>query len=228
MNCKTVGLCASLALCGCVRHVYPYNHKTRAYEKDTYAAPDAARSPGSLWSEGAVNLFEDAKARRIGDILTVDISEAADATRAASTQTQRTADVDFGISAFWTAMQSLAVQHPDLDPNAIIAASSQAAFSGAGNTSRTGTLSATLPVRIKDRLPNGDFYVEGNKVLLLNEEESFLYISGVVRSVDIAPDNSVSSSVLADVELEYTGRGVLSESENPGWLMRLLNYIWPF
>ena len=77
-------------------------------------------------------------------------------------------------------------------------------------------------------MPNGDYYVEGRKVLLLNDEETHLYVSGVVRPVDISPDNSVASSYLADVELEYTGRGVLSEKQNVGWLSRALDYVWPF
>ena len=220
---------ALLLLCGthCVRHVYPYSHKTREYKPDTYAAPDAARTAGSLWSEGAHNLFEDARARRVGDILTVRVAERADATRDTGTNTQRDSDIQYGVGSFWNAMATLATRNPGVDPNALLAASASASFRGQGNTTRSGQVSATLPVRIKDALPNGDFYVEGNKVLLLNDEESFLYISGVVRAFDIDPDNSVSSGVLADVEMEYTGRGVLSENENVPWLKRLLNYLWP-
>ena len=217
-------LCAA----GCVRHVYPYTRKTRSYAQDTYASPDAARTPGSLWSEGSYNLYEDARARRVGDILTITLEEKADATRDASTQTAHDGTTQLGISSFWTAMGSLAASNPNLDPNALLAAATRNDFNGGGNTRASGALAAILPVRIKDALPNGDFYIEGHKVLLLNDEESFLYVSGVVRPIDINPDNSVSSSRLADVELEYTGRGVLSEAERVPWLQRALNWIWPF
>ncbi len=213
---------------GCVRHVHPYSHKVRKYKADTYASPDAARTPGSLWSEGAHNLFEDAKARRIGDILTIDVREVADATRDATTTTQHDGNMQLGISSFYTAMAQLVAQNPGLDPSALIAAATRNDFQGGGNTKRSGALAAILPVRIKDALPNGDYYVEGHKVLLLNDEESFLYISGVVRPIDIAPDNSVASSQLADVELEYTGRGVLTEAEDVPWFQRVVNMVWPF
>jgi flagellar L-ring protein precursor FlgH len=227
---RLVGACVLLSACdfGCVRHVYPYSRKVRQYKADTYAPPNAAKTAGSLWSEGSHNLFEDARARRIGDILTIGVVEQADATRDAATKTQHDSSIQLGISSFYTAIAGLVKKNPGLDPNALIAAATRNDFNGGGNTKRSGALAATLPVRIKEALPNGDFYVEGHKVLLLNDEESFLYLSGVVRPIDILPDNSVPSSKLADVELEYTGRGVLSEAESVPWFERVINWIWPF
>ena len=218
----------ALSCTACVRHVFPYNHKVRTYEPETYAPPGAARSAGSLWSEGAHNLFEDSRARRVGDILTVRIDENATGARATDTQTARNSSVQIGLTSFWTQMAKLAAANPGLDPNALFAASAASNFAGSGAVSASGQLNAMVPVHIKESLPNGDFYVEGNKVLVLGDEESHLYISGVVRPIDIEPDNSVASYVLADVELEYTGRGVASEPANPGWLSRILSYISPW
>ena len=219
---------AILLVSGCVRHIYPGNGKVRGYEANEYAEPSANRATGSLWSDGSSGFFEDARARRVGDILTVRVDERADATRDASTRTGRKSDLSAGVSAFFVAMQRLAHSHPGLDPSKLLGAATDSNFEGVGSTSRSGTLDAVLPVRIKKRLPNGDFFVEGNKVVLVNEEESYLYLSGVVRPVDLQPDNSVSSSVLADVELEFTGRGVVSERQTPGWFSRILDYVWPF
>jgi flagellar L-ring protein precursor FlgH len=173
-------------------------------------------------------LFEETRARRVGDILTVVLAERADATRDTTTGTQRQSSAQVGVSAVLAAMQNYALTHPGFDPNAVLAGMSQSAFTSGGNTARSGQLDAILPVRIKEQLPNGDFFVEGTKMLLLNNEESTLYLSGVVRLIDINTDNSVPSSVLADVELEYTGRGVLTDNENPGWLSRALGWLWPF
>lgn len=223
-------MCLQLVLlvaCG-APHIHKRKPKVRAYAKDTYASPDAARSPGSLWSEGAHNLFEETRGRRVGDILTVVVDEQSQAARDSGTATQRQGDMRLGISAFLAAMASYASAHPGFDPNAILATSMSSSFTGQGSTTASGNLNATVPVRIKDVLPNGDFYIEGNKTLLLNNEESHLYLSGVVRPIDVNTDNSVSSSVLADVELEYTGSGVMAENERPGVLWRALNYIWPF
>ena len=214
--------------CSRVRHIKPYKHKVRQYAHDSYASPDAARTPGSLWSEGAHNLFEETRARRVGDILTVTLQERADATRDTATSTQRQSNAQVGVSAVLNAMYSYALTHPGFDPNAILAGMSQSAFNSQGGTSRSGQLDAILPVRIKEQLPNGDLYVEGSKMLLLNNEESTLYLSGVVRLIDIDTDNTVDSSRLADVELEYTGRGVLADNENPGWFSRILGWVWPF
>ena len=219
---------SALTASGCVRHIYPYNHKVRDYTAPEFAPPDAQRTEGSLWSEGAHGLFEDPRARRVGDILTIKIDERSVATRDASTQTARSNKVDIGISAFLSAMTSLQKKYPGLDPAALVGAQSNSDFSGSGTTSRSGNFTATLPVHVMRQLPNGDLYVEGNKVVLLNDEESYLDLSGVVRPIDIQQDNSVASSLLADVELEYTGRGVLSEPQSPGWLSRALDYIWPF
>lgn len=217
-----------LASTACVHHISPYEPKQRQYEADQYSSTDAARSRGSLWSEGARGLFEDARASRVGDIVTVRIDERSDATRAAETDSSRESSVELGVPSFLHAMQGLVRAKPDLNPEQLISAMSAADFKGSGTTKRSGKLTATLPVRIRRVLDNGDYFVEGNKVLLLNNEETHLYISGVVRPVDIAPDNSVSSAMLADVELEYTGRGVLSERQSPGWLVRVLDYVWPF
>lgn len=213
---------------GCVRHIYPYNHKTREYENDAYAETAASRTQGSLYSDASHGLFEDARGKRVGDIVTVAIDERSDANRDAATETSRASDTALGVSAFLSAMQSLATRYPGLDPALLVGASSESEFAGKGATSRSGKLAATLPVRIKQELPNGDLYVEGSKVILLNDEESYLYLSGVIRPMDIAPDNTVPSSVLADVELEYTGRGVISERQSPGWFSRVLDYVWPF
>ena len=213
---------------GCVAHITPYEKKVREYEVEQYAATNDRREMGSLWSDASARLFEDARARRVGDILTIQIDERADATRDANTNTSNSNEIDLGVSSFLTAMSQLAQKNSSLDPGALVSAMSESKFNGGGSTTRSGELRATLPVRIKRLLPNGDLYVEGNKVLLLNDEESHLYISGVVRPVDISPSNAVSSSVIADVELEYTGRGVIADKQRPGWFSRFLDFIWPF
>ena len=218
----------ALIFTGCVRHIHPYEKRVRAYESEAYAAPEEARSLGSLWSEGSAGLFEDARARRVGDILTIRIEERADGTRNSNTQTSRESKLDIGVDSFFTAMSNLTSQFPGLTAADLIKASSKSEFDGGGTTTRSGGLQATLPVRIKKTMPNGDLYVEGRKVLLLNDEETHLYVSGVVRPLDIQPDNSVFSSFLADVELEYTGRGVLTEKQNAGWFSRALDHVWPF
>ena len=223
-----VGLLAATIFGGCVTHIKPYERKTRRYMADDYAAADDGRSAGSLWSDGANRLFEDQRASRVGDIIMIKVAERSDAARDASTKTKRDSTTTMGVSGFFGALAKIARKNPGLNTDEIFKAASAAEFEGKGTTSRSGKLEAIIPVRVRRILPNGDLYLEGNKVILVNDEETFLYISGVVRPIDISPDNSVPSSRLADVELEYTGRGVISERQSPGWLARAIDVVWPF
>jgi flagellar L-ring protein FlgH len=212
----------------CVRHIRPYTPKVRDYHPDTYAAAEAHPSEGSLWSEGTPGLFEDTRARRLGDVVTVVISESSDASDEAATSASEQSSHAFGVSSFFSAMKRLQQDNPNLDPAKLIEAMRQSDFSGSGGTSRKGKLRATLTARVKRVLPNGDLYVEGHKVLMINSEESHFYMSGVARPVDINTENAVASSVLADVQIEYTGRGMISDSQEPGWFSRFLDALWPF
>jgi flagellar L-ring protein precursor FlgH len=215
-------------LSACLKQIHPMDRTSRTYKKVNYAAFDADRTPGSLWSEGAVSFFEDARARRLGDLVTIRVEEKTDASRDANTSSSRKSETSLGVSSFLAAMNGLIKKYPGLDPSALVSAASEMGFNGGGSTKRSGSLDARLPVHIIEIFPNGDFYVRGEKTLLLNEEESYLSISGVLRPYDIDKNNMASSSVLADVKLEYTGRGVLSENARPGWFARLLGIVWPF
>ena len=82
-------------------------------------------------------------------------------------------------------------------------------------------------MRVVREMPNGDLFVEGTKVVLINNEEYHLYISGLVRPTDIAQDNSIASTVIADAQIEFTGRGDVADQNRKGWLARLLDSLNP-
>jgi len=215
-------------LSGCVPHVRPYTPKQRKYQMDKYASEADVRQDGSVWIDGDDSLFTQRRSTRVGDLITIAIKESADAARNAGTDTSRSSQMAVGVSSFATAMSALKAAYPSLDPSKLLSASSQNDFSGKGQTTSSGTLNATLTTRIRKVLPNGDYYVEGNKVLMINEEESHLYVSGVIRPSDIQADNTVDSNVVADAQVEYTGRGPVSDKQKPGWFARLLDMINPF
>jgi flagellar L-ring protein precursor FlgH len=106
--------------------------------------------------------------------------------------------------------------------------SSDSSFHGEGSTGRTERLTATVPATVKKVLPNGNLFIEGHRVVLVNSEEQHFYISGVVRPIDIDQDNSVKSSMVAEAEIEFTGRGVLTDNQKQGFLQKMLGWIWPF
>jgi flagellar L-ring protein precursor FlgH len=118
--------------------------------------------------------------------------------------------------------------YPDIDPSKLLSLASKFDFTGEGTTQRAGQLNALIGVHVKQELPNGDLYVEGTKVVMINHEEYHLYISGVLRPSDIDPDNTVDSSLIADARVEFTGRGDIDDQVNRGWLTKLLDFINPF
>lgn len=216
-------------LWGCVPHVRPYSPKVRQYDADRYDASADQRNDGSLWADSSGDsLFSHRRSSRIGDLVTVVIQETADASRDAGTETSRKSELNAGVGSFFTAMSALKAAYPSIDPSKLISAMTSNEFSGKGQTTSSGKLHATLTARIKRVLPNGDYYIEGSKVVMINEEESHFYLSGVVRPTDIQAENTVASNLIADAQVEYTGRGPVADKQKPGWFGRLFDWIWPF
>jgi flagellar L-ring protein precursor FlgH len=218
-----VGL--SLVACG-PAHIEAYVPKHRNYETPPEAAPTPEdTAAGGLWRNDGRNahLFSDYRAFREQDLVVVRIEETADASRSAATNMKRDTSMQVALNAF---LRSANVQTPQVDVSA--GATSGNSTNADGNTARTERLTATVPAIVRKVLPNGNLFIEGHRVVLVNSEEQHFYISGVVRPIDIAQDNSVRSSYVADAEIEFTGRGVLTENQKPGWISRFFSWIWPF
>ena len=224
---------ASLALAaiGCEpAHIGAYTTKQRDYTPGSYAKLDPRMQPaeGSIFSEAVGGYFEDTRAVRTGDIVLIRIDESADASGDSTTQLTRDSSFDMGMPSLFGLVAAIQQAAPELDPTTILSAFSKADFAGAGNTSRKGELRGSIAVRITNELPNGDLFLEGTKVVLINNEEYHLYVSGLVRRADIAEDNSVPSSRIADAEIEFTGRGDLADQQRKGILGRGLDKVGPF
>ena len=213
------------ALAAYTTHIAPYRAKHRPFVADAYPARPAPTG-GSLYAGDG--WFEDDTARHVGDILVVRIDEREAATRDASTKLGKQDGASYGMPAAVGLLAALTKKYPDVDPAQLFATESEMSFTGSGKIARKGTLSATLPVRVKQELGNGDLYVEGTKVVMVGEEEHHIYLSGIVRTADIADDNTVPSSRIADAEIEYTGRGDVSDQQRRGWGSRLLARVWPW
>lgn len=219
-----LALVATLAV-GCTQHIAPYRPRERHFHPDAYPARVAATS-GSTFRGGG--LFEDGVARHVGDILVVRIDERDAGTHAASTKLDKKDKANYGVPAAVGLLAALQARYPDVDPSALFSTGSEMSFAGSGAIQRKGQLSATLPVRVKAELGNGDLFIEGTKVVMIGAEEQHLYVSGIVRVRDIAEDGSIPSSRIADAEIEYTGRGDVSDQQRRGWGSRLFAKIWPF
>ncbi len=209
-----------IAACG-PSHIDKYVPKHREYNPPPSTAKgEDAPSAGSLWrdSHSPAMLYTDARALRENDLVVIKVEEVADAKRSADTDMTHKSD----FSALAALNKTLST------PTAQINGTFDKRFQGLGTTARTERLTATVPALVRKVLPNGNLFVEGHRVVLVNNEEQHFYISGVVRPIDIDQENSVKSSMLADAEIEFTGRGVLSDNQRQGWLSRYLGWIWPF
>lgn len=220
-----------VALGGCApKHITPFTPKTRRYEVGSYAqtTKQAKPSTGSIYTEAVAGYLEDTRAVRMGDIVHVRIDEHADAKGGASTALSRESSREDSITGLLGFLPALQRKYPDMDPQELVGIMSRMDFQGDGTTSREGALKGSIAVRVKRELPNGDLFVEGTKVVMINNEEYHLYISGLARPADIEMDNSVLSSLLADAQVEFTGRGDLATNVSRGWLSSILDWINPF
>jgi flagellar L-ring protein precursor FlgH len=221
--------CLVLEACG-PAHIRPFTPRNRKYEAGEYAATqkDSRPSKGSIYSEAQAGYLEDTRALRVGDVVLIRINEEADASGGAKTDLSHSSQRQDQIESLLGLVPAIKKAYPNIDPNTLVKLATQSDFSGAGQTQRQGKLSGTIAVRVKQELPNGDLYVEGTKVVMINNEEYHLYVSGVIRTADIENDNSVSSALVADARVEFTGRGDVADQVDRGWLTKILDFINPF
>lgn len=210
---------------GCTSHIAPYHAKRRTFDVGEYA-DNAKASGASLYVHGQRGLFEDDRAGRVGDVVVIQIDETDAATHDSTTKMGKKSAMSLGLSG--GLIDALQKAIPAVQLAKVLGTDSDSSFDGTGTVKRGGRVSAMLPVRVRKVLPNQDLYVEGTKVVMVGHEEHHLYISGVVRQVDIRADGSVSSTRVADAEIEYTGRGDVTDYQRPGWLTRMLNKVSPF
>jgi len=186
------------------------------------AAP-APRTAGSLYSRASDSLFADLKARQVGDMLTVLIVENDSASKQASTSTDRSSSISAGIPN----LLGLEGKLPG-DGNAMLGANFKNGFAGNGSTSRKGQLNASLAVQVIDTYPNGNLKILGGKEVMVNSEVQTVYLTGIVRPVDISAANTVQSTKILNARISYTGNGAIGDKQEPGWLMRIFDNVWPF
>jgi flagellar L-ring protein precursor FlgH len=188
-----------------------------------------ADNEGSLWvDDGSLSeMFINAKARRVGDILTIKIVESSKATNNASTNTGRTTSMAVGLSSLFNLEQNFSA-NSIFNPFGTAQSDYESEFDGSGTTARSGALTAYITARIIQVLPNGNFIIEGNREVRINNENQIITLTGLVRPRDIAASNVILSTYIADARISYSGSGVLNDQQRPGWLARLLDSIWPF
>jgi flagellar L-ring protein FlgH len=204
----------------------------KAAPKLTVPSLPAPKTLGSLWQEenGRAYLYEDLRAMRIGDILTVKIVENHKGSKSADTSAERDSTIHNSLAG--SAIGYIDIPGIRLGGEARrglgIDGSASNKFGGKGATNREGTLTGTISSIVTEVLPNGDLRMEGRREVTVNSEKQLMTIAGIVRRVDVDTKNTVLSSAIADAKIVYSGLGVLDDVQRPGWLVRVLDWISPF
>ena len=193
------------------------------------------RYEGSLWEERSSSFYMDDTARRVNDIVTIEIDELSDASQQVSTKTSRDSSIlgsitkflgsplDFGLDNLWGKDDTGAKQ--PFEPE--ITSSAKSNHSGSGKITGSGKLIASITAKVIEVMPNGNLIIEGRKEVTIEKEKRFIILSGMVRPEDIEFDNTVSSSKVADARIEYTGAGVISDKQSPGIFHRIFDWVYP-
>lgn len=175
------------------------------------AAAQIAATPNA-W---AADLLLDHRARRSGDLVTVQIVESIAAVGSADSNMGKASKSDgvlpWPIPSKWSQALQL---------------SSDTKFTGSGTTSRAASITAVMTARVTERLPNGDLVIEGVREIVINGDRQFVTLSGVIRTADIAAGNVVASAFIGDLRIKYFGQGFMKDNLTPGWLIRFLNKIF--
>ena len=219
------GVCALAVLVPAPAHAGLFGKKKPAEDFTTVRAPAvmpvAAPANGSIFQaqDGYAALYEGARARRVGDPLTIVLVERTAASKSASSGLD--SGGGFGITPPSTGPLSL------FNPSAATASGTRN-FKGTGSADQANSLSGEVTVTVAQVLPNGTMLVQGQKRVTLNRGDEFVSIKGLVRTADISADNRVLSTRVADAQIAYTGKGDVARASRQGWLSRFFSVVSPF
>jgi flagellar L-ring protein FlgH len=187
--------------------------------------PDESVPTGSIWTPASASMYQDLKAKRVGDVLTITVKENSDASKEATTKTGRyrdnSADAAFaGLTAGDTTVLGPAKTGytAKFDNN----------FKGSGATTKTDKMTAYMSATVVDILPNGNLFIRGSRWTKVNEELQQIILEGIVRPTDIDRWNQILSQKIGDAKIFFVGKGPVSTQQRPGWLGQLFDIVNPF
>ena len=222
---KKILLLMAFFAAGCAHELRAERHPSMLQQIEK---PRPDYSSGSIWQSSSGGLVEDFKARARGDTLTVVITETASASKEATTGTSRKTELAAGIPNLLGLETKMTGISKWMDLDKLLSADTSSKFDGSGSTTRKEKLNATITAQVVDVLANGNLLIEGRRNVMVNNEDQIIVLEGIVRPKDISADNIVSSAQIADARITYSGKGIISDRQRPGWLMNIVDKVWPF
>jgi flagellar L-ring protein FlgH len=188
-----------------------------------FVLPLGAESIWPATGRAVASMYADRKASGAGDILTVVVAESVAAQNSQSKKSSRDSTLADAVQSFvYTGLAAHKGQLPTTT------ASGKSSYSGGGDVSNNQSLSARAAVLVTDVLPNGNLVIEGVRVVRFSGETQYVVLHGLVRRDDIAPDNSVISTNVADARVEFYEEGALTDAQKRGWLAKVYEKLRPF
>ncbi len=208
-----------------------------AKPNDPYYSPVLPRTPmpaaqnyGAIYQAGFdQNLFVDRRARRIGDIITITLNERTQSKKSAGSQIDKDSSANLSLSSLFGS--KLSGTNPISGSPMSVSAnySGKRETEGSADADQSNSLTGSITVTVAEVMPNGVMLVRGEKWMTLNTGDELIRIAGLIRTEDIMPDNTISSTKVADARITYSGTGAFADASQPGWLDRLLlSPLMPF
>lgn len=213
-----ITLVAVVLLPACVglRHEEP-SHTPPPPVPAVYAEPTS----GAIYASGSdVRLYEDRKANRVGDILTVRLAEQTNASKNSQTSTDKSTAATLSNPT----VLGRALSHDGI-PLFDGSLGGDQSFDGQGSSSQSNSLAGDITVTVVGRMPNGNLRISGEKWVTLNQGQEFIRLSGIIRPDDIEPDNSLLSTRIADAQITYSSKGVLAAANRMGLISRFFHSV---
>ena len=186
---------------------------------------DKASDLGTIYQQNKGNLFAmEARAHRVGDILTVSFTESFQATKSQNAASSRSSENSLTLP---TVMKKLPVIGKGIPETAELASSGESTFSGSGSSNQSNSLTGLISVHVVRVFSNGNLEILGQKKLTLNNGDEYIRVSGIVRPRDISSENIVQSDRIANADINYVGAGDTARSGKKGWYSKMLETITP-
>jgi flagellar L-ring protein FlgH len=177
----------------------------------------AGTSYGQVMQNPTASLFSDYKASRVGDAVTVLVTEQNSASKDASTNTSKQSTIGANGSASYGTANL---------PSGGLQLGTDNEFKGAGSTSETGSVQATVSAQVVKVDQYGNLEIQGSRLISVNGQDQIIRLSGIIRPSDIQPDNTIYSSQISDAKIIFEGSGSINQSQSPGWLTKLFHWLF--
>jgi flagellar L-ring protein precursor FlgH len=193
-------------------------------------AAEQRYAANSLWRAGARTFFNDQRAARVGDLLTVKIAIDDSAQVSNSTDRSRSSSSSTGVTNFLGLEKAVSRALPtgNVDTSSLIAGQGDTSMAGDGAVNRQEKIELTMAAVVTQVMPNGNFVIAGRQEVRVNNELRELTVAGVIRPEDITSDNTIRNDQIAEARISYGGRGVISAMQKPGWGQRIGDAIAPW